>query len=413
MSIAQNNTGRMEQSPHFMRGSNQSGMRAYNQRLVLSLVYSHGSLSKTEIARMTGLSAQTVSVIMRELESENLLVKGEPVRGKVGQPSVPLAINPDGACFLGLKVGRRSAELVLLDFLGTPINILRTGYPWPTPPRIVDFVREGLASMLNNIEPRLRERVAGLGIAVPFELWNWTEQAGAPREEMDAWRSIDLKAEIARLCDFPVHLQNDATAACAGELIFGKYPGLRDFLYLYVGTFIGGGVVLNGSVYSGRSGNAGALGPMPIIGPNGKPVQLLERASIMTLERMVRASGRDPASLWNSPENWQGFDDLVEEWIPALSHSLAWAAISATTVIDFEHVIIDGGLPESVRARIVEETRRQILTFDLQGLLMPEIRPGTIGPLARAFGAASLPLFDRYLIDRSLLPGESGETPRR
>lgn len=413
MSIAQNNTGRMEQSPHFMRGSNQSGMRAYNQRLVLSLVYSHGSLSKTEIARMTGLSAQTVSVIMRELESENLLVKGEPVRGKVGQPSVPLAINPDGACFLGLKVGRRSAELVLLDFLGTPINILRTGYPWPTPPRIVDFVREGLASMLNNIEPRLRERVAGLGIAVPFELWNWTEQAGAPREEMDAWRSIDLKAEIARLCYFPVHLQNDATAACAGELIFGKYPGLRDFLYLYVGTFIGGGVVLNGSVYSGRSGNAGALGPMPIIGPNGKPVQLLERASIMTLERMVRASGRDPASLWNSPENWQGFDDLVEEWIPALSHSLAWAAISATTVIDFEHVIIDGGLPESVRARIVEETRRQILTFDLQGLLMPEIRPGTIGPLARAFGAASLPLFDRYLIDRSLLPGESGETPRR
>lgn len=413
MSIAQNNTGRMEQSPHFMRGSNQSGMRAYNQRLVLSLVYSHGSLSKTEIARMTGLSAQTVSVIMRELESENLLVKGEPVRGKVGQPSVPLAINPDGACFLGLKVGRRSAELVLLDFLGTPINILRTGYPWPTPPRIVDFVREGLASMLNNIEPRLRERVAGLGIAAPFELWNWTEQAGAPREEMDAWRSIDLKAEIARLCDFPVHLQNDATAACAGELIFGKYPGLRDFLYLYVGTFIGGGVVLNGSVYSGRSGNAGALGPMPIIGPNGKPVQLLERASIMTLERMVRASGRDPASLWNSPENWQGFDDLVEEWIPALSHSLAWAAISATTIIDFEHVIIDGGLPESVRARIVEETRRQILTFDLQGLLMPEIRPGTIGPLARAFGAASLPLFDRYLIDRSLLPGESGETPRR
>jgi CRP-like cAMP-binding protein len=68
--------------------------RAYNQRLVLSLVYAHGSLAKTDISRMTGLSAQTGSVLMRELEAEDLIVKGEPIRGKVGQPSVPLSINP-------------------------------------------------------------------------------------------------------------------------------------------------------------------------------------------------------------------------------------------------------------------------------------------------------------------------------
>jgi CRP-like cAMP-binding protein len=86
-------------------GSNQSGLSAYNQRLVLSLVYTHGNLAKTDIARMTGLSAQTGSVIMRELEAEDLIVKGEPIRGKVGQPSVPLSINPDGAFFIGLKVG--------------------------------------------------------------------------------------------------------------------------------------------------------------------------------------------------------------------------------------------------------------------------------------------------------------------
>jgi hypothetical protein len=101
-----------------LRGSNQSGLRAYNQRLVLSLVYAHGSLAKTDISRMTGLSAQTGSVLMRELEAEDLIVKGEPIRGKVGQPSVPLSINPDGAFFVGLKVGRRSAELILIDFLG-------------------------------------------------------------------------------------------------------------------------------------------------------------------------------------------------------------------------------------------------------------------------------------------------------
>ena len=58
------------------RGSNQSGMRAYNERLVLSLIRQTGALAKAEIARRTGLSAQTVSVIMRALEADGLLLRG-------------------------------------------------------------------------------------------------------------------------------------------------------------------------------------------------------------------------------------------------------------------------------------------------------------------------------------------------
>ena len=70
-----------------VRGSNQSGMRAHNERLVLSLLRQHGALAKSDIARITGLSAQTVSVIMRALEQDGLLMRGEPVRGRIGQPS--------------------------------------------------------------------------------------------------------------------------------------------------------------------------------------------------------------------------------------------------------------------------------------------------------------------------------------
>ncbi|WP_110031990.1 ROK family transcriptional regulator [Hoeflea marina] len=382
-------------------------MRAYNERLVLSLVYGHGNLAKSDIARMTGLSAQTVSVIMRALEAEDLIVRGKPVRGKVGQPSVPMSINPDGAYFIGLKVGRRSAELILLDFLGEPKSTLRVSYPWPVPEQIIDFVRGGLQSMTGALAPELRDRVAGFGIAAPFQLWNWTEQADAPREEMDKWRDVDLRAMIAQLCEFPVYLQNDATAACSAELVFGRHQGLRDFLYFYIGTFVGGGVVLNGSVYSGRSGNAGAIGPLPVIGPEGKPVQLIERASIMTLERMIRARNLDPSPLWNSPEHWSGFEDLATEWIRVVARGLAHAIVSASAVIDFEQAIIDGGLPAGIRDRIVEETRREAAGFDLQGLVLPAILPGTIGPLARSLGAASLPLFDKYLIDRNMLLGES------
>ena len=77
-------------------GSNQSRVRDYNERLVLSLVRRHGSLAKSQIARRSGLSAQTVSVIMRSLEKDGLLLRGKPQRGQVGQPSIPMSLNPNG-----------------------------------------------------------------------------------------------------------------------------------------------------------------------------------------------------------------------------------------------------------------------------------------------------------------------------
>ena len=113
------NTGPQEgRPPGLSRGTTQSGVRLYNERLALSLIRKHGSLPKAEIARLTGLSAQTVSVIVRQLEADQFLIKETPKRGKVGQPLVPFSLNPDGAYSIGLKVGRHSGDLILLDLTG-------------------------------------------------------------------------------------------------------------------------------------------------------------------------------------------------------------------------------------------------------------------------------------------------------
>ncbi|HET7413930.1 MAG TPA: ROK family transcriptional regulator [Pararhizobium sp.] len=381
-------------------------MRAYNERLALSLVRRHVSLTKTELARMTGLSAQTVSVITRELEAEQLLARGEPIRGRVGQPSVPLSINSDGAFFLGLKVGRRSADLVLVDFLGQPRARLRRSYHYPLPAAIVEFTASGIKELVSDLAPPLRERIAGLGVAIPFQLWNWSEDMEAVPGELDLWRETDLKAAIEAVSSYPVYLQNDATAACAAELVFGNHPGRTDFIYFYVGTFIGGGIVLNGGLYSGRTGNAGALGSMPVPGPDGKLEQLIDQASIMVLERMLKADGIDPSILWNSPDDWTPIEAHAEEWVKIVARGLSRAIVSAISVIDFEAVIIDGGLPAKFREAIVETARRQMGELDLQGVTVPVIAAGTIGPIARALGAASLPLFDKYLIDQKTLTRE-------
>jgi hypothetical protein len=79
------------------RGSSQGGLRQYNERVVLQAIRLNGSLSGAEIARVTQLTAQTASMITKRLLDDGLLVKGAPQRGKVGQPSVPHALNPDGA----------------------------------------------------------------------------------------------------------------------------------------------------------------------------------------------------------------------------------------------------------------------------------------------------------------------------
>ncbi|TGP56927.1 ROK family transcriptional regulator [bacterium M00.F.Ca.ET.159.01.1.1] len=380
------------------RGTNQSGMRDHNERLVLSLVRQHGSLAKSDIARMTGLSAQTVSVIMRELEEDKLLVRQAPLRGKIGQPSIPMALNPEGAFFIGLKIGRRSAELVLIDFLGNVRAMLQHSYRYPAPRETVEFVTQGIKTMRGELTPAQDKRIAGLGVAMPFELWNWADTAGAPRDVMEEWRHRDIRADIQAQCEFPVYLQNDATSACGAELVFGQAGAARDFVYFYIGAFAGGGIVLNGRLYSGPKGNAGALGSMPVPGPDGKPTQLIDVASIAMLEKALSAKGIDGSYLWTSPQEWGDIGAELDEWIASASRALAYAIVAASSVIDFEAAVIDGWMPLEVRRRLVEAIRQAISGIDAEGLKLPFVREGTVGIHARALGGASLPLSERFLI---------------
>ncbi len=388
-----------------LRGTNQSGMRDHNERLVLSLVRQHGSLAKSDIARMTGLSAQTVSVIMRKLEDDGLLLRLAPVRGRIGQPSVPMALNPEGAFFIGLKIGRRSIEMVLIDFLGNVQARKQQAYRYPTPKAALSFAATTLEEMRSGLKPSRDQRIAGLGIAMPYELWNWADTVGAPEAARDEWRRCDMRAEIQSLCPFPVFLQNDATAACGAELVFGQAGGLRNIVYFYIGAFAGGGIVLDGRLYGGPTGNAGALGSMPVPGPDGKPVQLIDIASIAMLEKAILARGGDASALWETPEDWGDLGAELPEWISRATDALAYAIAAAASVIDFEAAIIDGWMPRPVRHQLVAAVDRAIGKVDVEGLSLPAIREGTIGIHARAMGGASLPLSERFLVGSNSLAG--------
>ena len=389
--------------PTLARGTTQNGVRLYNERLALSLIRRHGSLPKAEIARLTGLSAQTVSVIVRQLETDQLLIKEKPQRGKVGQPLVPFSLNPEGAFSIGLKVGRRSGDLILLDLTGKVRRKVHKPYNFPTPQKLVDFVAAGLQELLSDLTPAQRERICGLGIAAPFELWNWEEAIGAPHDVLEAWRDFDLVGEIAKLGDWPVHFSNDATAACAAELLFGRGNQFHTYAYFFVGYFIGGGIVINGHIFPGRTGYAGAIGPLPHSAPDGTPQQLIHNASLFVLENQLQAAGHDPMVLARSPEDWGEIGPELNIWLEQTANSLAFAAVATMSVVDFEAIIIDGAMPADVRAELVRKTRLAVASHDLRGLPKFSIEEGSIGSDARAMGAASLSLFANYIIDRDVL----------
>ena len=380
-------------------GVNQRGLRAHNERLILSVLQRHGAMSGREMALKTALSAQTISVILRKLESDNFLCRGKTTKGKVGKPSVPMRLNPDAVFSAGFKVGRRSAELILMDFCGTIRSQMRTEYDYPLPDMIFDFLQNGLEALKGYLSPELRDRVCGLGIAAPFEIWKWGAVTGAEVERFLSWKDIRFEIEVAKFSQLPIYAVNDATGACWAEHVYGRGKEFRDYAYFFISAFIGGGVVLNHSVFEGYRGNAGALGSLRARNRHGDSCQLVDVASIHVLAARLTQHGLDARQLWHLPRDWSAFAAYVDPWIAETASEVAKASLSACAVIDFEAVVIDGAFPEDVKAKLVAQVRVMLAKQDARGLILPQIIQGTIGDNAQAIGAACGPIYALFLLN--------------
>ena len=373
--------------------------RSANERAVLSLLRLAGPTPSAEIARQTGLSAQSASVITRNLEADGLVLRDTPIRGKVGKPSTPIRLDPNGAFSVGLRLGRRRSDLVLLDLTGRVRGHIGGRYPYPTPERLLSFVEGGLADFVDALTPERQRRVAGIGVGMPFDLWNWLESVGAPREEMEAWRSFSPRQALARVTDLPVFVGNDSSLACHGEHLFGAAASFTDFAHIYMGAFVGGGIVVGNRLYPGQRGNAGAIASIPVPRGDGGVSQLLEVASVYQLERRLdaRAPGTGQALLQS--RHWQGFDDLLHEWVDETARFLAYAAVVLVSVLDLPVVVVDGSFPARVGATLVRRTRQHLQGMDTRGIHVPEIISGSLGTMACALGAGYQPIVARFLVE--------------
>ena len=110
---------------------------------------------------------------------------------------------------------------------------------------------------------------------------------------------------------------NDATAACAAEFFFGRGWRYRDFLYFFVGEFLGGGLGARRRAAAGthRQRRRARLDAGHAESGGGVARQLIACASIYQLERRLERAGIDASSIWATPDAWADFGPHLDDWI--------------------------------------------------------------------------------------------------
>ena len=202
-----------------------------------------------------------------------------------------------------------------------------------------------------------------------------------------------MREELSKFIDCEIIVKNDASCVCLAEQIIGKGQKTKDFAYFFIGSFIGGSLVMNHKLFTRIDGNAGAFGFLPMgVKPTKNAPQLIDRASLYLLEQNMRAKGSNPSILWDGKHDWKDIGAPLSNWINEASLALAHATTGIEAVIDFPHVVIGGAVPKTVFDEIVRRTAKAYDMLNTQGINQPTFATGTAGPNARALGASLLPI---------------------
>jgi predicted NBD/HSP70 family sugar kinase len=258
------------------------------------------------------------------------------------------------------------------------------------------------------LKPDQRTRLCGIGIAAPLSLGGWQQLLGVAPKLAKQWQGIDLRKRVAALgaCShLPIDFVKDTAAACVAELVNGRGRHMSSFLYMFVDTFIGGGLVLNSHLVGGRTGNAGAVGSIALgLGEGRKslPGQLLSVASLFSLEASYSRANLDVNAWTDGRALCKPWAPLTRQWVKESSRAIALAINSAACLLDIDGVVIDGAFGRPLLESLLEGVELAAAEYSWEGVERPVVLGGTIGSDARALGGAMLPIYAQFAPDRGL-----------
>lgn len=393
------------------KGSNSSTLRRYNERFVLDALRRMKEASKSDLARAAHLTPAAVAVIVDGLEASGFVKQVGKRFGQRGSPSTLYRLTQERVYSVGIKIGRRALEAVLVDFAGEIRAREAHEYRFPDP----DLVRKAGNTVLENfaqiVDSLGDATIVGLGIASPYFLGGWSDELGFPDDLGAKWAAIDLVKFFAIDAKTPVFVENDATAAALGELLQGTGRRFSDFMHISIDTFVGGGLVQSGKVNTGPHGNSAALGPLPVspsqldsVAPHkGRYQSLLHRASIYVLVNHLKSRGIEISRVRELDPLPPGAESPLFEWIDDCANALAEAIIAITAVIDIEAIVLDSILPRAIHHELHARVQAQFKEMSAIGIVEPAIVSGQFGPDASPIGAAMLPLSALFAPDTSVL----------
>jgi predicted NBD/HSP70 family sugar kinase len=369
--------------------------------LLLQTLRRSGEASKAELARRTRLTGTAIGSIIQSLAQSDLIVFTGRTEGQRGQPATLIDLNPKGAFGIGVRLDRDSIETALVDFGGEILARRVHDRILPSPQETLALVQADIEAVLASLSPAEQERLAGIGVAQPFNLGAWLKELDLDNPDFHAWDEIDFPFELGEATGLPVFSENDGNAAAIAELFYGRGCEFDDFIYLFLGPVIGCGIALDGDCLRGVTGNAGDIAVMPVPPsrlasapqPAGKWDLLLSRASLNALARHLRHAGETV----NTHADLAGFikthHPAVEEWVEDCVDALTPALRSALCMLDVPLVVVDADVDAGLLDLLMRRLAHSLEETAPEARDTPELIRGSFGSDAGAIGAASLPMF--------------------
>jgi predicted NBD/HSP70 family sugar kinase len=392
-----------------LTGTNLVYTKQYNLRIVHEVVRRFGPLSRAHIAHRTQLTVQTVSNLVKELTALGLVFETERQKQKQrrGAPSTAVAINPEGAFTIGLDLDRDHLTGVLVDLAGSVRQRQHVDVDFPKPRQALDLMVV-TAEALMDAQGLTREEVSGVGVGVPglMRLAEHGKGYVVSPTSFPGWHDVPLAQWLHERLGIPILLENNATAAAIGERLYGAGQRFRTFFYVYIGSGLGGGLVIDGQPYAGFTGNAGEIGYLPAV-LAGDPTATDETPHVgihfrlPRLYELLRSEGRDV-------RNPDDLDALLSEggggghaallaWMDNAADYLTGLVLAVEYVLDPEAIFFGGRLPGRVIAGLMERVALHLPKRRITGKVAgPRHLLATAGVDAAALGVATLPIYEAF-----------------
>lgn len=233
-------------------------IKQINTSNVLKIIRDKKEISRAEISKLTGLTPATVSSTAKRLIQMNLIKEKGSGSSSGGRRPILLEVNREGAYVIGLDMGTTKLRFGIIDLYG---NILKKDTKsfeeTMTKDSMISFMKKSIYSLLSDEKIKI-DKIVGIGIGVHglVDSLNGVSLY-APAF---GWRNLPIKEIFENEFNVEVYIENDARVMAIGEKWFGSGKDINDFIFINIGTGIGSGIYVDGSLYKGASNGAGEIG---------------------------------------------------------------------------------------------------------------------------------------------------------